>query len=415
MPSHPRRADPTFLTDVGVRIAALALALSVAGCADSATSPGGNEPRLELLTSGDLRGLAHEPLLDDVQVRLLDGEERPRVGVPVTASVEGGGTAEVTGVTDGQGRTSVVWTLGAAASTQTLRLSAPGAAPLTVEADALRPDETDAVVIRGALGPIRGVLIVRDMPDEVLVRQVRVAADTVFPIQPMEGPAQALVFPSANRPEFTHGVVWTAGVDTLVVELRPPVQVDVEVRVRAGPFAELRPVVDLHLARMEKVWIDEGMGTRLGEVTIRDEAGEEGSGVAVDVQSLAECEALTAGTPPEGVARITYVDRVNGFEGAAYACAPFHAWLGSETGRFPQLLAHEVGHLFSLIHVPEGVMVDFDPGTTFTEGEIFRSHFNERSGLDTVLDAQPEAVRRECTNFVNDRRCLPLDWELPDG
>lgn len=114
---------------------ALILVALLAACADAPiTSPPVRQ--FTLVDGGNQRGTPGEPLPRPVVVQLLDRDERPLAGAPVTFHVTRGGgyIAEATMATDPQGRASAVWVLGSATALQQLEVRAPEATPITIMA-----------------------------------------------------------------------------------------------------------------------------------------------------------------------------------------------------------------------------------------------------------------------------------------
>ena len=389
-------------------VASLALLLTLGACDSSTVSAPSDRIAVEFRTSGALRGLEGEELPASITVVTTDGEGRPRPGAPVELRVvAGGGSVEPTGgTTDGQGRLPVTWRLGPSATGPQrleVRVTGPGGgARAAVEATALGPGDTDVVIVRGASRPLKGALVVdEDAAGALNVRQKRATADTVVPLFPIQGGRTLLaVFPTVEAPHLRE-VSWTSGIDTVTVDLDPPVRVDLTIRIFAGPFEERKRVAEEHLDATERVWEAEGVGVILGSVTFSDLSG---GGDRVELESDGLCERVGV----RGTIRVDYVHSIDddGFWG--WGCAPSQAYMGLPSEQAPRLLAHELGHVFTLPHRSDGLMNPNRQGSTLTEGEIFQIHFDARSGINAVFGAHPEAVLREC-EFGSQRRCLPLD------
>lgn len=52
------------------------------------------------------------------------------------------------------------------------------------------------------------------------------------------------------------------------------------------------------------------------------------------------------------------------------------------------------------------------PGASFTDGEIFRMHFDERSAVNAVFGVHTGDASRAC-GVTLDGACIPLEYELP--
>lgn len=396
--------------------AAAALLAVAAGCGDGGTDPEESASlRLEAIHGDGASGLAGERLLFPVMVRVTEGGTRPVPGVRVRfePAAGSGSVQPSSALTDEHGRAFTDWHLGPAeVRRQRLRATLDerpqeGAAEVVLEATALGPDETDRIEVRGALGALKGVLLVSADDGMFSVLFERATADTVIllpPVPQME--LDVLVFSYGNRP-LLERVSWTAGRDTARLTLLPPVLVDVKATVNAGTFAQVRPRVEADLRRMEEVWMKNAVGLRLGHIAWVDGTDGGAAGDGWDVSIVGICDALSPGSAIEAA----FVGTLSGSPAFGYGCNSGHVFLGREWHRYPYLLAHEVGHTFTLQHKAFGLMSSSAPAPYLCTGEVFRAHFDRRSALNTIFQAQPQALRRLCLGGP-DTPCLPEDFEF---
>jgi hypothetical protein len=395
-----------------VAVTVLAAAVFCA-CSDTSSPITPSETHLELFSGENQKGLAGRILPERVAVRVLDERGRPKAGIQVRFEVvEGGGEVKpALSISGAYGLVFAEWVLGGPeVRIQKLRAAFPGegdSQSVVIEATALRTDETDVVVLRNASGPIRGALIVRDDPDGWLeVVQEVPATDTVIPLQPI-GPMNldVVVFPGRNPP-LRKTLTWTAGIDTAVIELRPPFEVPVRFEVWEGPFEVRKAVIRKHMTGTQQVWDEEGLGIVFGEVAIVDHT--EGDPEVI-VEYFSAC--LEENLSP--FIRVKYIHQfsISGYSGLA--CGGNLVYMGLSAANYHFLLAHEIGHLFALHHVPSGLMTASGGGSTLTDGEVFRAHFHERSALNLLFGLHPPEVRRDCPVLTSPSPCLPWDYQLP--
>ena len=412
----PGARNPSDEKAVGVKgelaVCALFLvAAALTACSDSPSAPQAQNLHLEVVSGDAQRGLADRVLSNPIVVRVVDAEGLPRSGVTVAFEVlDGGGSVRSASLESAYGgRTFTKWMLGGQdARVQRLRAYLPDAAsPSSVvfEAVALRADETDVVIFRNAVGPLRGVLVVSD--DEhgwLQVDQEVSTTDTIVPLQPMAGANRdLLVFPQRNPP-LRKKVTWTDAVDTAFVELQAPFPIDAEFEIFEGPYEDRLAVIQKHLQATQKVWDDEGMGLVWGEVTISNHIKD---GVHLHVSSSTICSQAMENP----WIRVEYVYDVDHGSLSGYACGDL-VFMGLSSADYPTLLAHEIGHLFTLGHTLFGVMKSL-PGSTFTDGEVFRAHFEQQSILNRLWGYHAVSVQRSCPPITVDSPCLRVDYELP--
>lgn len=380
------------------------LAVLAAGCGDGGTGPG---EALELTALGSAQtGVEGELLLRPLRVRLRDDRGQPVPGEWVRFQVTSGDGVilDTESVTDGNGEVLTWWRLGTAGP-QEVEARVEGGPVLAIPATALPVEEADVVVIRGALAPVRGTVLLRDTPDGVEIVQERMGADTLLRLVPQEGPGlQLLVFPRGNRPAQV-APAWTPGVDSVVVELLPPVAVDMDFRVHQGDFATQAEVIRTQLENTARAWRHSGAGLVPGEITVEDRTAEGGNS---NVSISGICQGLT----PGAAIQIAYVGTVQegGLDG--YGCNAGYVFMSLRSGSYPYLLGHELGHTFTLLHTSAGMMNPWSPGSGLRDGEVYRAHFNAVSALNTIFGSQPEEARRSCVNTGHLSPCLPMDYVL---
>lgn len=338
-------------------------------------------------------------------MRVSDQKGAPAADVNVRFSARGGDgrTSPLIVTTGAAGTAQTRWALGAASGrTQTVTASVgDGSVSVTFEATELGLDAADVVMVHGALAPLLGLVVVRD-GSTLEVLGIGPSADTVIHIPRADAPGMdIIVFGLGNRPLFA-SPSWTGGIDTAHVTLQPPVAVDIDFYVRAGALVVQRAIMEGQIAALEDIWQDEGMGLTVGEVTYTDVTT---SGLEINVSSSGICSGLTLGD----AVRIDLVESIDNGQYTGWGCWAGQIFLAEGTNRFPYLLAHELGHTFTLPHTSTGMMFPSPPQREVLEGETFRAHFHVQSVLNTIFGSQPEAQRRNCSQSF---RCLPAGLDL---
>lgn len=411
----PRRSRRALWTGL-----ALLLLVGVVSCGDGSTGPVAESEALTLrVEAGDAQaGLPGLPLPDRIAIRVTGPDGLPREGSRLEADIlSGAGTTSARRFsTNAEGRAFVEWELGPEVGEQGLAVTSLDSSDpmtVTVSATALGPDETDVVVVRGAGGPLLGAVLFDPggigSVGRIVQERVAVGPDTVLTLLPVAGPeTEIIVFGQGNLPGRARAT-WSPGVDTVVVSLLPPVAVDLVINSYVDSLGPAVPLLLEQADIMEEIWAREGMGLTLGEVTVNQLWQD---GVERNAQSSSLCPGAAA---QRGQVLVNVVHAID--EGAfnGWGCTSGNVWMGGSFERFPNLLAHELGHVFALPHTALGVMVPSPPGRTFTEGEVFSAHFSAWSGLNTVLEIRPVDERVDCRAGRPDSPCLPADYDLGDG
>ena len=391
------------------RFFAVASAIGLSACSDS-TGPSGTV--VEVLGGDGQLGLAGWTLDQSLSVLVRGADGTPMQGAWVEFTVTAGGGAPASPLvfTDEDGVATTRWLLGDE-GLQRLTANQPGAGPASASAEfhagLLAASEADLVVVHGALGPMRGAMLSSE--NGSFGNPVSgVAVDTLIPVPPRSGRGSAVaLFGQDNRPLIVEPA-WTEGYDTVHVTLEPPVSIDLWMDIREGDYDEMVERLETALDTVELIWGASGTGVTIGSVTWVDRTGLQPVWVT---EPCADYLAL----PPMRI-RVSVVAAI-GYEGAeGHACAHDLAFV---TGRGlgdpgAVLIAHELGHTFSLRHVSRGVM-----GTgraiadRLHDGETFIAHFDDGSALNVLYSSQPVEQRRPC-RFAADA-CPPplLELALP--
>lgn len=399
--------DGTLRTMSPRLVAVMATCVSLGGCSDGGMGPDAGSMSLVVVQGVGQIGVEGRLLSRPVAVRLRDAAGNPAVGKWVRFTiVEGGGEAlDDASVTGPGGLVDTPWRLGMAGP-QRMRVAVDGGGvEVVVEATAVRVEDADVVVIRGTGGGVRGVLLLQETPEGLEILREEAGPDTILLLPPMDAPGvKVLVFPSAHRP-LQVSPDWTPGPDTVVLSPEAPLPVPLRVSVRHGDFASVKKAMEDALELTERHWRSSGLGLVLGGVTWEDTVEP---GAVVDVRS-GGCQTRVG----DGAIHVTVVGTVDGSNGG-YACPEGYVYIASSGVSYPYLMAHELGHTFSLIHTPAGLMNPRTPGAGLSDGEIYRAHFNPISVLNHAMGAQPEEERRNCgaSLVVHTTQCLPLDYLL---
>jgi len=275
---------------------------------------------------------------------------------------------------------------------------------------------------------------------------------------------ELIAFAVGAPPVWADPCGWTPWRNVVKVECAPPTPVDLTVWIVFDPDGNQQARVEAAIEATALIWEREATGLAIGDVEIVP-APAAGTAAAQALQSASgfDCTAAMVGTLRTHAGKrsdrinVYSVHMVNGDLGGGVACIHDAAYTAGNAEQSdvaalqsvgdmlvlgqraaPHLLAHELGHLFSLRHI-DGVFLgeEWDPRYVFdsenvmfsssadrkylTEGQTFRIHFDARSALNHVFHHRPpEQTSRNYPQImpgsVDARNCPVIHKRIaPDG
>lgn len=406
------------------RLPLLAVVALLAACdaASTATAPDPSPLRLVAASALTQRGLPAMELPLPLVVRVVDGAGEPAVGTGVRfrAGAGSGTVTAVLGVTNSEGLAIASWTLGSRPVQEVVASADGGAGEVTFTATLLPREEADLVTATGNVNADAAFVAYDAGAFDALDTFQGLVSDSIV-ILPFATPAardEVVAFTRGRPPLLLSPVAWTAGRDTLRIDFPEPIAIAITIWIVKGPFEQQAETARTHARIAEEVWERAGMGVRFSEVDVRD---------ATDHPRAAEFHGRNGGICTAGVKEaigsavgrlnVYYVGGVSTYAG--YACTNF-VLMAEQSGRYRNLLAHEIGHTFGLAHDLFGGsnVMNPNPGTGLTAGQIFHAHFQSYSALNRIYRAYPSRMQRDCRWRVDgtpvgvSRACMPASFDL---
>ena len=385
---------------------AVVTSVLLSGCGDS-TGP--TAASITLLAGDAQTGLPGWELAQPIAVAVHDRAGKPLPGAQVSFyATSGGGFAFPETVESGpDGVAATRWTLGGGGP-GLQALAVTSADQMTeIQATALEPDAGDVLVVHGALGPLRAAVLTPP-PNTLEFPMGSAITDTVIPLPPLEAPGRALLVLGHQNAASLVTPAWTAGQDTVHVQLAPPIEIALTFIVRDGTYAARVTDLEGQVQRMEDLWSETGVGIEVAGVSFVDQTAS----APTDRFSPSFCGAPTLVDDVQ-VEVLTSID-LGVYWG--YTCPSGHVFITGPNLNAPQglhLLAHEIGHLFGLTHTLTGLMKPSGIEGSMTVGEAFLMNFARASGLNTIFSARLGEVTRDCGAFLPGN-CLLQGYDLPD-
>ncbi len=368
-------------------------------------------------------GAAGIPLVALVVVRIFDANgflaknARDLVSVELEANPSGGSLSGTTSVSAVAGE----------ATFDELAVDLPGAdytmraftsfgeaesEPFTVV------DEPDLIRFHNLQGFQVGALL--DGANPGLLNDIaRVAEDSVLSVvlNPSGVNDEVVAFTRGRPPEILPNAPWTEGTDTVDVTFRAPIRISVTAWIVRDPFAALQDRATSQSITTTAVWFEERVGVEFDEFEIVDATRDPD---AARIQRTTMCNQRTLAETGigkrAGRINIYYVELVDGGRDQGYSCGDM-IFMAEASGH--ELLVHEIGHSFGLGHVDN--LAGFSTRNVmhsassvrryFTEGQLFRAHFDTFTALSLVYGNLPLGIR-PCPDGAVSVRCMELGTRL---
>jgi hypothetical protein len=268
----------------------------------------------------------------------------------------------------------------------------------------------DTITLKGlGAGERAGVLVTEQQPDGSIKSHVFMDISSAGTVHGnfTSAPGAAIVFSGNHAPSaMTHN--WTSGSDSLTLELEPSYCFPLQVWIVAGDSEkQTHNAIEAKITAGE-MWRSEKQGLCLIksdpiDVTNKIVGGQTLAskyGTMVDCGREAEIQQDAGST--DNAVNVYYFQMVRPSvgDGTTYGewCGGTAILMGSNTSS--HLLAHELGHALSLIHIDRRPAFDTanvmhsasDDRNSLTEGQTFRAIVNETSIVNRSFNMRPNKI-----------------------
>jgi len=285
------------------------------------------------------------------------------------------------------------------------------------------PNSNDILSISNAQnGEEIGVLVDGNMDAVAVNDSAFVSLDKDMQLGEITGSGEAMVFNSRRAPVLRQNINWKSG-NTIIAETMPnEILIPVTVWILHAPYTTNRTnAIDWSLTT-SMIWENERMGVAFEDYEIIDATANPNASNYLNFSCSMRNNLINdIGNKPNRI-NIYVVETVDGGVSRGQACSIGSDFVAMASQAGSELLSHEIGHNFGLLHTDS--RSDFNRTNVmhsasntrqyFTEGQVFRSHFNPSSALNDTYNARPGKPIRNCGHLQNDSQCPDIGkriWE----
>lgn len=211
---------------------------------------------------------------------------------------------------------------------------------------------------------------------------------------------------------------WTSNDDAFSLRLNPSIPISLTFWIIESPFDVQDFRISNALLGMAAMWADERTGLVIGDVDIVDATSDPDITNAIrnsvggddrNWDDFSDHIGFHAGR-----INVYWINTVEGNMSMGWSDFGPRIVIG-QLGN-DDLLMHEIGHALDLIHVAEGpnfqstnAMIAASVSRRyFTEGQVFRMHFNPGSGVNDIYNARPGEPQAACMSGSETPECPRL-------
>jgi hypothetical protein len=228
----------------------------------------------------------------------------------------------------------------------------------------------------------------------------------------MEAPgtsAEIMAFTNDRPMAFLGPINWTANEDPQTLPFSNRIQIPVKVWIVKGPFNTQRALAISHCVYTSNVWQTERMGVDFSPFEIVDATGDAQAANYFDFDCSMQAGIQNDIGRTNGRINIYWVETVDGGNDRGQACQIGSDFVAMANGAGTDLLSHEIGHNFNLLHVDgdgnfdqTNIMHSASNTRAFvTEGQLVRAHMSPASALNDTYNARAGQPTRNCAHSNN--------------
>ncbi len=208
--------------------------------------------------------------------------------------------------------------------------------------------------------------------------------------------------------------------DAITVNHPDEITIPVTVWIVKGPFNTQKSKAIDACVTTSAIWRSERMGVRFSSFTVKDATGDSDAPTYFDFDCSMKTNLQRDIGQDAGRINIYYVETVDGGSGRGNVCTIGGDFVAMAQSTGDELLSHELGHDFSLLHID--TLTNFDQTNIMhsasntrafiTEGQLFRAHLRTNSALNALYGARPGLPTRNCVQGTANSDCPNINKRI---
>jgi hypothetical protein len=208
--------------------------------------------------------------------------------------------------------------------------------------------------------------------------------------------------------------------DVVTVNHAAEIAIPVTVWIVKGPFNTQKTKAIDACITTSGIWNAERMGVRFSSFTVKNATGDSDASSYFDFDCSMQAGLQSDIGEDAGRINIYYLEKVDGGTGRGNVCTIGGDFVAMAQSTGDELLSHELGHDYSLLHID--TLASFDQTNIMhsasntrafvTEGQLFRAHLRTNSALNSLYAARPGLPTRNCAQGTANNDCPNINKRI---
>ncbi len=233
-------------------------------------------------------------------------------------------------------------------------------------------------------------------------------------------PGEAILFSNFRPVAIEENISWTDNDDDVTIDFQNEINIPVTVWIVKGPFSTSQTNAINMCITTSSIWDSERMGVSFSQFQIIDATSDPDASTYHDFDCSMKSGIESDIGKTAGRINIYVVETVDGGAARGNVCQIGSDFVAIATAAGTELLSHELGHNFGLLHIDGQATFDqtnilhsaSNTREFITEGQLFRAHFLGTSAINDTYNARPGQPTRTCGHNQADNSCPTLNKRI---